>query len=110
MISFIRENSGKQPRHLHDGGVEHAEKELGGDANGEHEKRDRNYYPLLVRLQIGKTDTGFGQRTAEERLHRPHEHDGSEKETENGHRGKRGSKGEGPFEDEKLADESIEPG
>src|SRR6266536_4068369 len=64
MISlFIRGNSGKQPRHLYHGGVENVEKELGDDADGEHEKCDRNYHPLLVRSEIGKSGTSFDEWT-----------------------------------------------
>src|SRR2546421_5978999 len=57
--------SREQPRHLHNGGVENVEEKLRRDADGEHEKCDRNYYPLLVRSEIGKNDTGFNERTAE---------------------------------------------
>src|SRR6266567_5869035 len=84
---FIRENSGKQPRHLYHGGVENVEKELGDDADGEHEKCDRNYHPLLVRSEIGKSGTSFDEWTAEERLHCAHEDDGGEEETEHRHCG-----------------------
>src|SRR5882724_13250853 len=84
---LIRGDSSKQPCHLYHGGVENVEEELGRDADGEHEKRDRNYDPLLVRSEIGKSDTGFDERTAEERLHRAHEDDGGEEETEHGRRG-----------------------
>src|SRR5256885_8748317 len=98
--------SRKQPRHLHHGGVENVEKELRHNADGEHEQCDRNYHPLFVRSEIGKSDTGFNKRPAEERLHRAHEDDGGEKETEHRHRSKRSGHGEGTFEDEKFADKS----
>ena len=108
MISLLtRGNSGKQPSHLHHGGVEKVEKELGRDADDEHQKCDRNYHPLLVRPELGKSDTGFDERAAEERLHHAHEDNGSEEETENRHRGERSGHGEGTFEDKKFADKSV---
>src|SRR4029077_6125980 len=54
---LIRGNSSKKPCHLHNGGVENVEDELRCDADDEHEKGDRNYHPLLVRSEIGKSDT-----------------------------------------------------
>src|SRR5207237_9026703 len=79
--SLTRGNSGKQPSHLHHGGVEKVEKELGRDADDEHQKCDRNYHPLLVRSEIGKSDTGVNERTAKKRLHYAHKHDGGEEES-----------------------------
>src|SRR2546430_3127486 len=99
--------SRKQSRHLHHGGVENVEKELRDNADGEHEQCDWNYHPLLVRCEIGKSDTGFNERPAEERLHHAHQDDGGEKETEHRHRSKRGGNGEGTLEDKKFADESV---
>src|SRR6478736_4490797 len=96
--------SSKQPRHLYHGGIENVEEELGRDADGEHEKGGRDYYPLLVRPELGKSDTGFDERAAEKRLHYAHKHNGGEKETDYRHRGKRGSNSEGTLEDEKFAD------
>src|SRR4029077_11097686 len=104
---LIGGDSSKQPRHLYHGRVENAEEELGRDADGEHEKGDRNYYPLLVGPELGKSDTGFDERAAEKRLQRAHEDNGSEEETENRHRGKGSCNGEGTFEDEKFADKSV---
>src|SRR2546423_13719986 len=103
---LIRGDSSKQPRHLYHGGVENVEEELGGDADGEHEKGDRNYYPLLVRSELRKSDTAFDERAAEERLHCTHENNGGEEETDTGHCRKRRGQGEGTFEDEKFADKS----
>src|SRR5437763_5876696 len=103
-------SSRKQPRHLHNGGVENVEKELRDNADGEHEQCDRNYQPLLVRPELGKSDTGFDERAAEERLHRTHEDNGSEEETENRHSGERSGHGEGTFEDKKFADKSVQSG
>jgi len=41
----------------------------GRDADGEHEKGDRNYYPLLVRPELGKkSDTAFDERAAEKAI------------------------------------------
>ena len=74
------------------------------------EKGDRNYYPLLVRPELGKSDTGFDERAAEKRLHHAHKNNGGEEKTEHRHRGKRGSNSEGTFEDEKFADESVQSG
>src|SRR5437588_13117952 len=107
---LIRGDSSKQPCHLYHGGVENVEEELGRDADGEHEKGDRNYYPLLVRPELGKSDTGFDKRAAEKRLQHAHKHNGGEEETDYRHRGKRGSNSEGTCEDEKLADKSVESG
>ena len=88
MISLLtRGNSGKQPSHLHHGGVEKVEKELGRDADDEHQKCDWNYHPLLVRSEIGKSDTGVNERPAKKRLHYAHKHDGGEEETKRRHRG-----------------------
>src|SRR2546430_4031771 len=107
MISLLtRGNSGKQPCHLRNRGVENVEEELGRDADGEHEKCDRDH-PLLVRPEIGKSVTGFNERPAEKRLHYTHKDDGGKEETEHGHRGERGSNSEGTFEDKKFADESV---
>ena len=110
MSSRFAAISDKQPRHLDDGAVEDVEEELGRDADGEHEKGDRNYYPLLVRPELGKSDTGFDERAAEKRLHRAHKNNGSEEKTDYRHRGKRGSNSEGTFEDEKFADKSVQSG
>src|SRR5436309_1650581 len=92
---------------IYRGGIENIEDELGRDADHEHEKGDRNYYPLLVRPELGKSDTGFDERAAEKRLHRAHKDNGSEEQTENRHRGERSSHGEGTFEDKKFADKSV---
>src|SRR6266480_7537822 len=104
---LIRGDSSKQQCHLYHGGVENIEEELGRDADDEHEKGDRNYYPLLVRPELGKSDTGFDERAAEKRLHHAHEDNGSEEETENRHSGERSGHGEGTFKDKKFADKSV---
>src|SRR6266550_256298 len=100
--------SGKQPRHLYNGGVKNVEEELRRDTDHEHEKRDWNNRPLLVRLEIGKIGAGFSERTAEERLHRAHKDNGSKKETKHRDGGIAGSDGKGTFEDEKLADKAVQ--
>src|SRR5437868_11789624 len=104
---LIRGDSSKQPCHLYHSGVENVEEELGCDADGEHKKCDRNYYPLLVRPELGKSHIGFAERAAEERLHHAYENNGGEEETGNRHRGERSGHGEGPFKDKKFADKSV---
>src|SRR5690242_14656435 len=109
-LLMVRDFSGKQPRHVHNGIVKHVEKELGSDANGEHEENDWNNRPSLVSFQIGETGDGFSKRTAEERLHSAHKDNGGEKETKHRDSGIAGGDSEGTFENEKLADKSIKPG
>ena len=65
---------------------------------------------LLVPPEIGESVTTLRERPAEERLHRAQEDDGGEEQAEHGHGGKRRRDGEGAFEDQELADESVQAG
>ena len=105
---LIAGSSGKQPRHLNNRGVKNIEEKLGGDADREHEKRDGNNRPFFVRAEIGENGAGSRKRTAEKGLHCAHKNDGGEKETNNGDCGIASNDGEGTFENEELADKSIE--
>ncbi len=102
--------SGKQARHLNDGGVEDVENELRRDADREHEERDRNNDELLASQKIGKDAATIGERTAEERLHRAHKHDGRDEKTDDSNGRERSGDGERTFEDQKFADESVQSG
>src|SRR5712692_10476091 len=102
--------SGKQTRHLDDGCVEDVEDELGRDADRKHEQRDGDNDELLIQSKIDKGAATFGERTAEERLHRAHKRDCRDQQTDHGDGGKRSRDGEGTFKDEKLADESVKSG
>ena len=85
---------GEQARHVNGSCVEDVENKLRRNPDREHQKRDRDDDKLLASDEIGETAATFGERAAEERLHRTHESDGGEKQTEHcdGGEGGRGRK------------------
>ena len=62
------------------------------------------------RLRSGKALQLSASGPAEERLHGAEKNNGGEQETERGNGRERRRDGEGAFEDEKFADESVQPG
>src|SRR5712691_10759932 len=84
MISLLIsiKSSGKQSRHVNDGGVEDVEDELRGDADGEHEQSYWNNDELFASPKIDKCSAAFGERAAEEGLHGARERDGGHEQTD----------------------------
>src|SRR4030095_2151990 len=108
MISFfIPWSSGKQTRHLSDGGVEDVEDELRRDADREHEQCDGNDDELFASQKIGERAATLGQGTAEERLHGARKRNRRDEQTNYCDRSKRSGDGKGTFENKKFADESV---
>src|SRR5262249_32585103 len=102
--------SAKQPRHLNDGGVKNVEHELRSEADREHEQGGRNDDEFFTTKEIGKTGATFGERAAEEQLHRAHERYGRKKETQHRDRSEGSGNCKRAFENEKLANKSVESG
>src|SRR6266550_2283278 len=90
---LISRTLAEQPRHLNDGCVENVENELRRNPDREHQQRDGDDDELLAADEIGETAATFGERPAEERLHRTHESHSSEKETDHGGGGEGSSGG-----------------
>ena len=101
--------SAKQPRHLNDGRIENVEDELWRDADGEHEQRYGNHDKFFPSQKVGERAATFCQRSAEESLHRSEENDGCNEKADDGDGRERRRHRERSFENQKLANKSIQP-
>ena len=99
----------KQPRHMNNGGIENVENELWRDANGKHEQCHGNYDKFFAAQKIGERGATFRQSSTEERLHRSHKNDRCHQKADDSNGRERGRHRERAFENQKLADKSVQP-
>src|SRR5262245_37790174 len=101
--------SAKHPRHVNDCRVEDTEDELWRDANGEHEECYRDYDDFFASQKIGERAATLCEWSAEERLHRSHKNDRCDEKANHGNGRKGRCHRERAFENQKLANKSVQP-
>ena len=100
--------SAKQLRHVNDRRIENVEDELRCDADGEHEQCYGNHHEFLSSQKIWKRAAIFCERSAEESLHGSYKNDGGDEKAYHGNGRERRRHRERRFENQKLADKSVQ--
>ena len=76
---------------------------------GEHEQCYGNHDKFFPSQKIGERAATFCKRSAEQRLHRSHKNDGGDEKADHSDGRERRCHRERRFENQKLADESVQP-